>query len=121
MFGKNIEITVAAKAYTDKPITEEQRKSYTEFFNNERNYICTISNEIKKYVNEHLYPLAEDWPGAKTIKDISELGQIVSPKTLIFKQDGTAIMLLDCVLDVENGIGVKIIPKFAIGPQDIFL
>lgn len=55
------------------------------------------------------------------VNKIIELAQMVTPKTLLFKQDGTTLMLLDCVWDEEGGIAVKLAPQVAIGPQDIFL
>ena len=30
-------------------------------------------------------------------------------------------MLLDCVWDVENGVGVKLMPDVSVASQDIFL
>lgn len=121
MFGEAWEITVVAKAYTGRPITEEQQKSYTLFTNKQDEYVSIISEEIKNYVNIHNQELAEDWVSARMIDDIDGIAQVATPKTLLFKQDGTTIMLLDCVWDIESGIGVKIIPEVAIGSQDLFL
>lgn len=121
LFEKSWEITIAAKAFKEKPITEEQQKSYLLFNENEKEYTNTIAKEIVKYVNDNVQELAETWLSARSIENIGELAQIVTPKTLLFKQDGTTIMLLDCVWDIESGIGVKIIPDISIGSQDIFL
>lgn len=121
MFGQTWEIAVAAKAYTGRSITEEQRQSYSLFTREEREYVGIISEEIKNYVNAHRQELAENWVGARMIDDIDDIAQVARPKTLLFKQDGTTIMLLDCVWDIESGIGVKIIPEVMIGSQDVFL
>ncbi len=121
LFGKVWEITIVAKAYTGKPITEDQQKSYSMFQKKEKEYAEIISQQIKKYVNDNVQELAEFWASARTIEDNNDLAQIVTPKTLLFKQDGTTVMLFDCVWDVESGIGVKVIPEVSIGSQDIFL
>lgn len=121
MFGQTWEITVAAKAYTGKPITEEQQKSYALFTNKQDEYVRIISEEIKNFVNTHNQELAETWISARMIDDIDDIALVATPKTLLFKQDGTTIMLFDCVWDIESGIGVKIIPEVFIGSQDIFL
>ena len=80
-----------------------------------------MSKEIKKYVNDNLQALAEIWVSARAIEEDEDIAQIVTPKTLLFKQDGTTIMLFDCVWDIEGGFGIKIIPDIQIGTQDVFL
>lgn len=121
IFGKEWEITIAAKAYSGKAITEDQRRSYLLFMENEKEYVKAIGEELKTYVNDNFHELAEFWTEAKTVGSTEDLSQMVAPKTLLFKQDGSVIMLLDCVWDVENGIGVKLIPELVIGVQDLFL
>lgn len=121
MFGKDWNITVAAKAYSGKPITEEQQKAYTSFYENEKDMVNTIGEQLKSYVNENLSSLAEYWMGARAIVNVNELAQMVTPKTLLFKQDGTTLILLDCVWDIENGMAVKLNPNVAVGSQDLFL
>lgn len=121
IFGKEWEITIAAKAYSGKAITENQRKNYLLFMENEKEYVKTISEELKAYVNDNFHELAVYWTGAKMIENIEDLSQIVIPKTLLFKPDGSVIMLLDCEWDVENGIGVKLMPELVTGVQDLFL
>lgn len=121
MFDKDWTITIAAKAYSGKPITEEQKKAYSYFMDNEKRMTDTVGEQLKSYVNENLSSLAEYWISARTVINISELAQMVTPKTLLFKQDGTMIMLLDCVWDIEGGMAVKLVPDIAVGSQDLFL
>ena len=80
-----------------------------------------IENELKNYVNNNLLELAENWTAARRIDSKEDLSQVVTPKTILFKQDGMAVLLLDCVWDAENGVGVKFIPEVSIGIQDLFL
>lgn len=121
MFGRDWNITVAAKAYSGKPITEEQQKAYTTFCENKKCMVNTIGEQLKSYVNENLSSLAEYWMGARAVINVNELAQMVTPKTLLFKQDGTTLILLDCVWDIENGIAVKLVPDVAVGSQNLFL
>lgn len=121
IFGRVWNITVAAKAYTGKPITKEQQDSYSNFKENEDKYITTIENELKTYVNNNFQEFVEYWDSAKSVENKEDLSQMVTPKTFLFKQDGTVVLLLDCVWDVENGIGVKILPEVSVGIQDLFL
>lgn len=120
-FWKEWEVTVAAKAYSGKPITKEQQDAYTRFTENEIAEIATIENTILAYVNDNIKELSAEWVGARKISVISDLAQVVTPKTILFKQDGTTIMLLDCAWDVEAGLAVKLYPELKIGSQDLFL
>lgn len=121
IFGKEWEVTVAAKAYSGKPITKEQQDAYTRFAENESAEIAIVENTILAYVNDNIKELSAEWLGARKISVISDLAQVVTPKTILFKQDGTTIMLLDCAWDVETGLAVKLYPELKIGSQDLFL
>lgn len=121
IFGKNWDIKISAKAFSQKPINETEQNAYKNFMENETKFIEIAEIQLKDYVNNNLHELSEYWIGARRVKDITELAQMVTPKSLLFKQDGSVIMLLDCVWDVENGIGIKLIPDISVASQDIFL
>ncbi|MBE6424211.1 DUF6985 domain-containing protein [Succinivibrio dextrinosolvens] len=121
LFGKDWNIRISVRAYSEKPINELQQKQYSEYSNNEEKYKETISSELVKYINNNLPELAINWKEAKKIDSTNELAKIVTPRTLFFNQEGDVVLLLDCVWDQENGIGIQIIPKTAIGPQNTFL
>ena len=121
IFGKEWDIAVAAKAYSGKPITEAEQNAYKYFEENESKMVTVIGNQLKQYVNDNLQELATYWMGARSVNQIVELAQMVTPKTLLFKQDGTTVMLLDCLWDEDSGIAVKLAPEVAVGSQDIFL
>ena len=91
IFGKIWNITVVAKAYSGKTITNKQQDSYTKFIENEGKYTETIENELKNYVNNNLLELAENWTAARRIDSKEDLSQVVTPKTILFKQDGMAV------------------------------
>ena len=109
LFDHDYTINVTAQAYSGKDVTAAQSKSYTLFMNNEKKYLSLIENQISSFIKKNV---------SDTYTDISNM---VTPKTLMIKQNGDTVMLLDCVWDQEHGIGVSIIPKVSIGSQDIFL
>ena len=121
LFGHTWEVSVVARAYSGKNITEEQQKSYAQFINAEDKYANEIGEALTKYVNDNLHELAINWGSARKMESIESLCQVVTPKTILFKQNGSAVVLMDCVWDIENGIGVEIIPEIKIGSQDLFL
>ena len=120
-FGKEWEVTVAAKAFSGKPITKEQQDAYQRFSQSERTEIAAMEKTILSYINDNIKELSLNWSGARKISHIADLAQVVTPKTLLFKQDGTTVMLLDCVWDIEAGLAVKLYPEVQIGSQDLFL
>lgn len=121
MFGEEWNITVEAKAYSGKTITEEQQKAYLNFMEKEKQMAEIVGEQLKSYVNENLTELATYWISARAVVNVNELGQMVIPKTLLFKQDGSTILLLDCVWDSDGGVAVKLTPEVAVGSQDLFL
>ena len=121
MFGKEWDITVDAKAYSGKTITEEQQKAYLNFTAKEKEMVGIVGEQLKSYVNRNLTELATYWVSARAVVNVNELGQMVTPKTLLFKQDGSTIMLFDCVWDIDGGVAVKLTPEVAVGSQDLFL
>ena len=120
-FNKEWQITVAAKAYSGKPITDKQRESYSYFKKNENKIITTITEIIMNYVNENCEELSSSWMGARMVSSSSDLSDITIPKTLLFTQSGELLVLFDCVWDMEHGLAVQVIPEYKIGSQDCFL
>lgn len=120
IFAKEWKVTLAAKAYLEKPITNEQRVSYSAFLQKKQKYIDIIEKLVMEYINDNCEELAETWMGARNIGSTEELNQIVVPKTLLIKQDGTTLLLLDCPWD-EHGLAVQFIPETSIGSQDSYL
>ena len=120
LFGIDWNITISAKAYSGKPITNQQRASYQQFNDNISKMRDTITRQLVRYINDNCEEFALYWGGAKKISQVSDLAQIVKPKTLLFQQDGTTLLMFDCPWD-EHGIAVQIIPSIQIGPQDMFI
>ena len=117
MFESEWDITIVAKAYSNKPISVEQQISYESYKKNEEKTLQRLSAKIAEYVEEFSSELEAEGIKVTSFKDLSK---VVKPKTLMFRQDGTAIMLLDFVLDEEHGIGIDL-TSLEIGSQDLFL
>lgn len=115
LFEKEWKVTIAAKAYSGKMITEEQRISYSSFMNREKEMQNIIAEELLAYISSEKLCIDNE------IKSYEQLAKIVTPKTILFKQDGTTIVLFDSELDQEHGIAVKVFPEVAVGVQDLFL
>ena len=71
--------------------------------------------------NNNLEELRFNWPAAKKAQDVSALSAIIMPMSLLFKQDGTTLMLFECVWDSDAGFAVQIYPDWEMGRQDLFL
>ena len=117
LLEKEWPITISAAAYREEPITQEERSSYQNFMEHTAQLTETAEQQLKEYVHENLAELKEYDPNV----DVDRLADCVTPKTLLFQQDGTTLLLLECTWDIENGIAVKLLPEIAIGAQDLFL
>ena len=95
IFGKKWTLTVAAKAYSGKPITDAERASYQKFQENQQETLALLSQKVTDYINNNLEELRFNWPAAKKVQDVSALSAIIMPTSLLFKQDGTTLMLFD--------------------------
>lgn len=121
IFGKKWKIILAVKAYSGKDITEEQKKSYSYYIENENLVIRLIEEKLIEYYNECFQSIAENWSDAHEVNSADDFFNIVCPKTLLIKQDGSMYLLLDCVWDEEHGIAVQVLPDVVVGSQDLFL
>ena len=97
-FGKEEVIKIVAKAYSGKPITDEQRDAYSRYLSNNDEIKRTVEDQLMGYINNNIEELAEYWVGARKIEKIEELANVVSVKTVLFKQDGTTLILMEWVV-----------------------
>ena len=80
MFGKKWTLTVAAKAYSGKPITDAERASYQKFQENQQETLALLSQKVTDYINNNLEELRFNWPAAKKVQDVSALSAIIMPR-----------------------------------------
>ena len=114
---KNIETKI--DEITNNIITDEM--SNKEKIIAFHNYIIDNARYDSDYINNNLEELRFNWPAAKKVQDVSALSAIIMPTSLLFKQDGTTLMLFECVWDSDAGFAVQIYPDWEMGRQDLFL
>ena len=119
-FGKIWDVKVVAKAFSGKPISDEQRDSYQWFKDNLNQIDEAMYKLASAYINDNCQELAMTWNGARMVNSPAELAQVVSLKTILFKQDGCTLVLFDCPWD-EHGIAIQLKPDIEIGCQDMYL
>ena len=121
MFERRWQISVVAKAYSGKPITEAERTSCRKFQENKQATLNLLAEKVIEFINENFDVLRFNWPAAKKIQDASELSTVLMPTSLLFKQDGTTLLLFECAWDTDAGFAVQIYPDWEMGRQDLFL
>lgn len=109
--GNKFSVTIAAKAYSQKPISDEQRESYNFFISKEKDILDKAEQSLLVYAKAF----------EKSINSENDLKNFVKPKTILFNQNGTRTMLLECSWDEENGIGIDLNSSFKVDVQDAFL
>lgn len=119
-FGEDFSVKIVAKAFSGKPITDEQRDAYKWFKENLLQINETMAELASGYINENCQEFAANWSGARMVCSSADLAQILTPKTVLFTKDAGILVLLDCPWD-EHGIAIQLKPEAEIGCQDIFL
>lgn len=120
LFGTEWSISVVAKAYSQKPISQQQQDSYFRFQNEMQEMSNIISETLITYINNNYETFAINQAAVKRVDNVSDLPMFVKPKTLLFLQDGTLLVLFDCIWD-DHGIAVQLLPDIQVGGQDLFL
>lgn len=120
LWGKEFPVVIVAKAFSGKPISDEQRESYAWFKKNLSQVDNTITELASNYINENCQEFATYWSGARMIQSADDLKSILTPKTILFTKNGAILILLDCPWD-EHGIAIQLKPTVEIGSQDMFL
>lgn len=119
-FGKDWKMTVVAKAFSGKPISDEQRVSYQWLKENLKQVDEMLYEMISGYINDNCQEFSVYWSGARMVNTPSDLARIIDLKTILIKQDGTTLVLSDCPWD-EHGVAIQLKPDVEIGSQDMFL
>ncbi len=120
-FGKDFEVKVVALAYSNKPINDQQRESHKIVYGKLNYYIGMIGNIILEYIKSNRDYINQYYSGIPNEVSLKEISGFVSPHSIVFKNDGAVVVLLDCVWDLEHGLSVKIVPEVELGLQDAFI
>lgn len=89
------------ECYSGKPITEAERASYKRFQENKQAMLNLLAEKVIEFINENFDVLRFNWPAAKKIQDASELSTVLMPTSLLFKQDGTTLLLFECAWEIQ--------------------
>ncbi|MBR5487467.1 MAG: hypothetical protein IKV70_05815 [Phascolarctobacterium sp.] len=121
LFGCDWDIVIAVQALSGGPINKSQQECYLRYQKEALVIRQKVEQCIINYINNNIDWLALSWMNARKIVSPYDLADVVSPSTLLFKQDGTTLILFNCAWDKEHGIAIKLYPEFEIGLQDMFL
>ena len=109
-WGSVRELKIKAKAYKGESIVQAQRDSYKQFNEN----IAAVSARSLELMAEYM----KKNYGKGDYETVKEL---VTPRSILFKQDGSYGILCDFAYDEEHGLVICLAPTEEVGIQDIFL
>jgi hypothetical protein len=114
-WDKDIVFKIKAAQYSNKEITDTQRKNYQYVLDN----IQVISSKSKTAIGGYIKKNEQIIKSGLINENDLSPENLVSPRTMIFFADGKYGILFDCKWD-EHGLAVTL-PDYAVGPQDILL
>lgn len=120
LFGKIQTVRIAAAAFVGEGILDRQRDSYRFFKEN----IDKVSEKCEKALIEYVRKYgAEFYPYCPELAkaDDTELVGFIVLKTVLFRRDGSVVLMFDAKWDEENGVGIQVYPDVKIGWQANFL
>lgn len=121
LLGKKYKLKIVAKAFSGKEINDKERNAYKKFKKNQNSILQSISSKIIKYINDNLDDIKEYYSKISEINNDSELAKVIKPTSIVFGQDGSVVMLFECIFDRDNGLAIQIYPSWKIGAQNLFL
>ncbi|HHT77748.1 MAG TPA: hypothetical protein GXZ67_07695 [Clostridiaceae bacterium] len=110
LWGTVRDIKIKASAYTGEEILQLQRDSYKKFSES----VAAISGRSLEVVADYLKKNYQK-------SDYESVKELVIPRSILFKRDGSYGILCDFALDEEHGLVICVSPKEEVGVQDIFL
>jgi hypothetical protein len=116
-WNKEMVLKISAAAYTGEGIDEIQRKNYKDFIDNKMDISQKSLQAVRQYVEDNREDIEMY---VQTDTSLDNVRELVSPKKVLFKKDGSYGILCDCKWDIEHGLVIKL-PEYKVGPQDIFL
>ncbi|MDD5928629.1 MAG: hypothetical protein PUC37_02390 [Spirochaetales bacterium] len=108
-FGKENNVQFVFEAYPEsEKINTFQKETFMKFYENINELSNSSSNQLNDYIKKYV-------DGNYTIANNVIL------KEILIKSDGETILLCEVDWDIENGLCIKVMPEYDIGPQDVFL
>lgn len=119
--GQEWPVLIAAQAYTGDPISPAEQETYLWVQKNWNSLQGKADQVLKEYIRDNCEDVAQYWPAIRGLETSAEIAQAVTPRILRFQRDGSAVLLLDCLWNVENGLGIQLYPTVTAAGQDFFL
>lgn len=121
LLGKKYDLKIVAQAYRGNAITDEERNGYHYIKEHWNALQEDIWKALSDYMSDNVQDISPYCPEIQQVSTQEDFTKLVMPKTLLCQLDGSVILLLDCIWDEENGIGVQLYPHIEVADQDSFL
>lgn len=111
-----VEILVKCSS-EDKAILDQQREGYKYFVENHEKINSEIPELIQNYIDKNKEEIRYYYT---EIDNITNLSDIIRPRTLLFNRDGSIVFLCEVPWD-EKGMGIQVYPEYKIDIQGGFI
>ena len=111
LFGKNNSIKIVFDSYDENELINHIQKNCLNQLNEkESEYSNIVISLLKTYIVEN-----------KISIETKNIENEINLTSILITQEGDVLFLFEVNWDIENGLCIKVIPEYDIGPQDVFL
>jgi hypothetical protein len=111
LFGKNNSIKIIFDSYDENELINHIQKNCLNQLNEkESEYSNIVISLLKTYIVEN-----------KISIETKNIENEINLTSILITQEGDVLFLFEVNWDIENGLCIKVIPEYDIGPQDVFL
>ncbi len=111
LFGKNNSIKIIFDSYDENELINHIQKNCLNQLNEkESEYSNIVISLLKTYIVEN-----------KISMETKNIENEINLTSILITQEGDVLFLFEVNWDIENGLCIKVIPEYDIGPQDVFL
>lgn len=111
LFGKNNSIKIIFDSYDENELINHIQKNCLNQLNEkESEYSNIVISLLKTYIVEN-----------KISIETKNIENEINFTSILITQEGDVLFLFEVNWDIENGLCIKVIPEYDIGPQDVFL
>ena len=111
LFGKNNSIKIIFGSYDENELINHIQKNCLNQLNEkESEYSNIVISLLKTYTEEN-----------KISIETKNIENEINLTSILITQEGDVLFLFEVNWDIENGLCIKVIPEYDIGPQNVFL
>ena len=111
LFGKNNSIKIIFDSYDENELINHIQKNCLNQLNEkESEYSNIVISLLKTYIVEN-----------KISIETKNIENEINLTSILITQEGDVLFLFEVNWDIENGLCIKVMPEYDIGPQDVFL